>query len=86
MMRALNPRGETAIHVYLSTVKEICKFSILWVFLELWACMSKIHHLPKVTLEHYSSIWTRSSVVERYLQDGLREPKKPPSAYWKACV
>ena len=42
--------------------------------------------LSKVTSEHYSAIQTRSSVLEGYLQDGHNEPKKPPSAYWKACV
>ena len=40
----------------------------------------------QVTSEHYSAIQTRSSVLEGYLQDGHNEPKKPPSAYWKACV
>ena len=28
-----------------------------------------------MTSEHYSAIWTRSSVPERYLQDGLRKKK-----------
>ena len=42
--------------------------------------------VSKVTSEHYSAIQARSSVLEGYLQDGHNEPKKPPSAYWKACV
>ena len=66
------------------------KHSIVWLFLVLWAYMREIHlkftTLPKVTLEHYIAIQTRSSVLDRYLQDGLNEPKKAPSAYWKACV
>ena len=57
------------------------------LFFVLWAYMSKIASLvSKVTSEHYSAIQTRSSVLEGYLQDGHNEPKKPPSAYWKACV
>ena len=55
--------------------------AVLCLFFVLWAYMSK-----SLTSEHYSAIQTRSSVLEGYLQDGHNEPKKPPSAYWKACV
>ena len=67
----------------------ICVFLVeltVCLFFVLWAYIAELCLVSKATLEHYSAIWTRSSVVERYLQDGLNEPKKPPIAYWKACV
>ena len=58
-----------------------------------WAYKSKIRPWCKGDFGTLQAIQTRSSVLEGYLlvlegylQDGHIEPKKPPSAYWKACV
>ena len=50
--------------------------------------MGKIRHFAKGDFRtlHPIAIQTRSSVPERYLQDGPNKPKKSPSAYCKACA
>ena len=87
----LQLRGETGeCHLQTQVLREssekVLSETTVCLFFVLWAYMSKFSLVTKMTSEHYSAIWTRSSVVERYLQDGLNEPKKPPIAYWKACV
>ena len=47
-------------------------YGCFWCSGPIWA---KFTTLPKVTLEHYIAIQTRSSVLEGCLQDGLSEPE-----------